>query len=420
MTPATAKTFPSVTTTGTDRLIVNIAGTSGGHAFSSWANASLAAPAITEALDSDNSTLGNGSGFGVAYGGLAAAGASGGSTVNISFNSVIAMMTLALRPDAGVNTDKDPFVQAIGEIFSGTSGNLTIAWPPHAVDDLGILVVVSNGFPINALVTSAGFSEISGSRQASGTSGSNFNGNSMVAYQCRATSTSMSSPVVGVQGLGTRAFIFTVRNAGGIDAVASGGTGAGAAITSYSIPGLTTNKDRELIVDLATDVHGVNYCSANNDWANTSLADMVPAVLDAQGNTLALGIIMGHGRKLVAGAVNATTFTLFTPSRNCTLKLAFKPKDKVLIADKGTFNLTGNAARILRHLRLVAAKGSFNLTGNASNLSAIFHHIVIRAETGVFTCTPQDAIIKRQIGGGWEKELEAKGSDWTKETPLED
>ena len=101
----TAGTATGVTTTLADCLIVisNTAGDDNGAGasvgFSAWTNASLANPSITEAAGGDVGTSqGSDASIGIAYGGLAAAGASGTTTWTIGASEETAAWVIALPP----------------------------------------------------------------------------------------------------------------------------------------------------------------------------------------------------------------------------------------------------------------------------------------------------------------------------------
>jgi hypothetical protein len=96
-------TFPTLTTTVADCLIVNAVTT--GHDINttthigSWVNAGLAAPAITEHVDNWTAS-GTGGGIGAAAGGKAAAGAVSASTATVNNANVQAMITIAFQGGA--------------------------------------------------------------------------------------------------------------------------------------------------------------------------------------------------------------------------------------------------------------------------------------------------------------------------------
>jgi hypothetical protein len=99
----TSMSLPSVTTTGTNRLILLAASTDyeqddTGAEFSGWTNASLTG--ITEILDfhEDN---GDGGGIGAAYGFMATAAATGATTATSANAGRHAYLTIALKGQTG-------------------------------------------------------------------------------------------------------------------------------------------------------------------------------------------------------------------------------------------------------------------------------------------------------------------------------
>ena len=98
----TAVSCPTVTTTGTNRLVLAIASTSidasSTTEFSGWTNANLTG--ITEVVDF-TSTSGNGGGIGAAYGFKATAGATGATTATAVNNERHAYITIALKGQTG-------------------------------------------------------------------------------------------------------------------------------------------------------------------------------------------------------------------------------------------------------------------------------------------------------------------------------
>jgi hypothetical protein len=109
----TAVTFPSVTTTEADclilNLVTNVQDTSGGL-VSGWTNSNLAG--FAELWD-NNTTNGNGGGIGVGSGTLASAGSTGSSTATLSMSSPQARITLAIAPPASGGTTSSVTAAAI-------------------------------------------------------------------------------------------------------------------------------------------------------------------------------------------------------------------------------------------------------------------------------------------------------------------
>jgi hypothetical protein len=98
----TAVSCPTVTTTGTNRLVLAVASTSietsSTTEFSGWTNANLTG--ITEIVDF-TTTSGDGGGIGAAYGFKATAGATGATTATAVNNERHAYLTIALKGQTG-------------------------------------------------------------------------------------------------------------------------------------------------------------------------------------------------------------------------------------------------------------------------------------------------------------------------------
>jgi hypothetical protein len=151
----TNPTFPAVTTTLADCLIVNIIGSgidSNVAQLSGWTNATLASPAITEHADLFDAG-GNGGGVAVADGGKATAGSSGSTTATTATAHDHAKFTIALRSlvkdiSGAVNlsgTGSSTIVGSLnlsGAVALSGAGTSTIA----GIDEkLGIAALSGNG-----------------------------------------------------------------------------------------------------------------------------------------------------------------------------------------------------------------------------------------------------------------------------------
>lgn len=107
---STSVTFPSVTTTIPNCLIINAVSNATDTATaqgSSYTNASLSS--LTERGDA-NTTQGNGGGVSVCSGGLASSGSSGSTTATLATSSVQGRITLALTPEPDLSTSTLPLI----------------------------------------------------------------------------------------------------------------------------------------------------------------------------------------------------------------------------------------------------------------------------------------------------------------------
>ena len=215
-----------------------------------------------------------------------------------------------------------PQLQAVGTIASGVT-DVTVNWPTHQAGDVGILVVETADEAV-VLGTPAGFVEIQDSPQA-GTAPLLVNRTRLTAFWCRATSGSMTSPVITDPGDHAVAYIVTfrgVRPTGNPWNVTKGDAVTGTGDTVVAVPGSSTTQPDCLIVSIvAYKQQGPNI----SGWANADLAN-VAQIADlgaADGNAGA--VAMASGEKALAGAFGATTATLSTQSQQGRLMLALAP-----------------------------------------------------------------------------------------------
>lgn len=269
--------------------------------FSNWANADLAN--VTERGDSGN-TSGNGGGIACATGEKASAGAYGATTADMVLADNWAAITLALKPAGG----SIPTFQAVGSLVGAATG-VTVAWPTHAVDDIALLIVEGDT-TAPTLTTANGFVETADSPK---TSGANLGLRSRIAvFWCRATSTSMASPVVADAGDHTIGRIFTFRGVvatGDPWDVTSGEVAANPVRTDVFVPSITTlGPDRLVMGCVAASPD--TLVDQFSGWTNGNLANLTEIhdhFTDAGGGG---GQGVFTGEMAVAGATGVTTATL--------------------------------------------------------------------------------------------------------------
>ena len=161
--------------------------------------------------------------------------------------------------------------QAVGTAVSATTGTLTVAWPAHLVKDVALLFVTSSGGgTTNSLNTANGFTLINTYTTGTGTAGTQLS-----VYWCRATTTSMASPILTAGSDFKYGVIMTFRgaltSATPIDS-STGGTKATAS-TSASITDTTSVNAGTMVVDAITS--DVSSASAFvTSYTNASLANL--------------------------------------------------------------------------------------------------------------------------------------------------
>lgn len=213
-----------------------------------------------------------------------------------------------------------PAYQATGTPQAGGAQALTVPWPAHAVDDIAILVM--EGVTAPGLGTANGFVRVADAPQVSTSVPS-----ALDVYWCRATSTSMASPVTNAFSNHGYAVILTFRGcvttgnpwdvtSGGINDTADG---------ALSATGDTTTVADCLVVfvagrgsDFATDVYSAE--SAANLTSLTEQHDAGTAI----GNGGGVGV--WHGLRSTAGAYGPLTANIAgTSVSDAFISIAFKP-----------------------------------------------------------------------------------------------
>lgn len=178
--------------------------------------------------------------------------------------------------------------QAIGTYATATTGALTVAWPTHAANDLGILIIESDDQTGSTLSTPSGFVAIPGASKVNTSASTRIS-----AFWCRATSSSMANVVVAAVADHQSGRIITIRNASlqpnPFNIVATGEDDT--SDTSLSIATMTTTADNCLILYAATgdvDSAGAQYSGE----ANSSLTGVAERGDDGtaggNGGTLAI------------------------------------------------------------------------------------------------------------------------------------
>ncbi len=201
-----------------------------------------------------------------------------------------------------------PTYQAVGTAVGNSGSTLTPAWPTHAADDIAILMVsswsVSSDPGAATLDTANGFAAITGGSDLTSASGTY---QRCTLFWCRATSGSMSSPVVANDG-GTAhsAVIITFRGCMTSGDPTDGTPGLGAnssSNTSVVAPGpTTTGADRAVLIAIACQAYS---CST---YSNSNLTSITERMDDPAGFTSRL--ILASATAASAGAIGNTTATL--------------------------------------------------------------------------------------------------------------
>lgn len=309
-TSATAITFPSVTTTVADCLIVNILGTgqtAGAPLISGWTNGALSSE--TERADMATG-FGNGGSLALATGGKATAGATGTTTAVLAHGDKQARITIALKASTASSVTT-PFFVNDGSL-TGLGGAVTPAWPSgHQAGDIGIMFVETAGTEnIGALPT--GWAHAPNSPVSVGTTST---GSTLSVLWKRAVSSSEAALSIGDSGNHNIAQIIVYRGCVGSGSpwdVTTSDT-LGTASTSVTIPGVTTVTANCLIIGaVAMPTDTLTGQIQSDVFTNGGLTAVTKRFnsWDDAGNGGGFGVF--EGVKAVAGATGNTTATSLT------------------------------------------------------------------------------------------------------------
>lgn len=219
----------------------------------------------------------------------------------------------------GSQADSGPWVVTGNALQSGT-GALTVPWAlGHEVDDIALLVCESSNGETVTLTTANGFAETDSSPQDASNS-------KLAAFWCRATSTSMASPVTNDPGDHINTKMYLIRgchNSGNPWDAITGNTGASS--TSVTCPEVTTTVNRCLILWICSQ--GSDLVSDEfSGWGNSgsTRVEELDAISTTAGNGGGHGIAYGY--KETAGATGTATATLATASGQGRITIALKPQ----------------------------------------------------------------------------------------------
>jgi len=213
-----------------------------------------------------------------------------------------------------------PVPQAVGTLTAGNAA-ISVPWPAHLANDIGVLVLETMGEVVPAV---SGWNQFPSSPQRSGPAG--VTDTELTMYWKRAASGAEANAEVGDSGNHQIGVIGTIRGCvttGDPFDVTTGDILA-TADTAVSIPGHTTTVADCLIVaacSAGTDTSTAQFSA----WANADLTSVAEwfdlFAITANGG----GFGVATGVKAAAGAFGATTATLATSSEQGRIVIAFKP-----------------------------------------------------------------------------------------------
>jgi outer membrane protein assembly factor BamB len=233
-----------------------------------------------------------------------------------------------------------PTFQAAGTAQSGIS-SLTVAWPTHQAEDIGLLIVETANQAVVLGTNAADWTQVTNSPQGTGTAGGT-SATRLTVYWSRATSSAMGAVGVSTSsGDHQIAQIITFRgvtNTGNPFDVSAGNV-ASSASTSVSIPGATTTVANTLVVAIVANATDSNFSQAST-WANSSLTSVTDQAETQTNSGNGGGFGVATGVKATAGAYNATTATLANSSVQGRMSIALAPPVTTLANGTNPGNVT--------------------------------------------------------------------------------
>lgn len=206
--------------------------------------------------------------------------------------------TIALRPAAPYA----PVHQATGTAVSATTGALTVAWPTHAVGDVALLFVESQANE-TGLSSANGFVQVGSDVVGAVTD--------LQVYWCRATSTSMASPIKTADSDHQYGVILTFRGCAptGDPFTTSASSVKDAASTTTLAPSVTTNQENQLIVTAITKTLDATAAFASAQ-TNANLRGIYEKFDAGTTSGNGGGISVALGLKQTAGSTGTTDITV--------------------------------------------------------------------------------------------------------------
>jgi hypothetical protein len=178
----------------------------------------------------------------------------------------------------------------------------------YQTNDIALLFVECQGGDTATLSTANGFVQVTNSPQSTGSAGT---GSKLSVWWCRATSASMSSPIMTAASDHQFGIILTFRGcttSGNPFDITSGGVKA-SATTTTTTTGVTTTLANALIVEAITkDLDSTAaFASAQTNAALASITERFDAgTVSGNGG----GIAVHTGTKAAVGATGATSVTV--------------------------------------------------------------------------------------------------------------
>src|SRR5437870_3090492 len=218
-----------------------------------------------------------------------------------------------------------PRYQAAGGVVSGTSATLSVPWPAHAINDIGLLIIETQNQAVTLGTNAANWTPVTNSPQGTGTTST---GTKLTVFWSRATSTSMGN--VGLTGTGMDHQIAQILTFRGVTTSGNpwdvtAGDVTPSTTTTVSIPGATTTVQDTLVVAIVSNGSDLSAPQIPGSFTNSDLSSVTKRQDNQTTASGGGGFAVATGSKALAGAYGPTSATLGFSSIQGRMSIALRP-----------------------------------------------------------------------------------------------
>src|SRR5947208_828550 len=237
--------------------------------------------------------------------------------------------TSAIAAEEGVG----PAYQAAGTIQFNTSTTLSVPWPAHAINDIGLLIIETQNQAVTLGTNAANWTPVTNSPQGTGTTST---GTKLTVFWSRATSTSMRN--AGRTGTGMDHQIAQILTFRGVTTSGNpwdvtAGDVTPSTTTAVSIPGATTTVQDTLVVAIVSNGSDLSAPQIPGSFTNSDLSSVTKRQDNQTTASGGGGFAVATGSKALAGAYGPTSATLGFSSLQGRMSIALRPPFTTTIAD---------------------------------------------------------------------------------------
>lgn len=289
-----------------------------------------------------------------------------------------------------------PFFFGAGAAVSGIN-SVSAVWPAnHAVDDVALLVIETDG--AGTTLTPAGWTHVTGSPVTDVASAA---GSKLHVLWRRATSTAEANVATGDSGdhQTARIFVFRGVNTTGDpwNAITTGTKAT--ASTTATLPSITTTIDESLIVGIVSRPDDSASTTAFGAPVNAGItwdtnADIESGSTSGNGG----GFVMVAGVEAAAGATGTTTLTCPNVTNAYVTIGLSRTSAQSMTGEVGAFNEAGQDAGLVAIRRTTGDLGAFTLAGQDATLTFVdLTNFTMPVDAGALAATGHPAGLQRSF-----------------------